>query len=628
MSTATDIINDARNYASETYDAADDLIIEAQSRVSQSWAINPEFDYSIASYDLTIDVGEPDKFRGVYFPPTSTAKRPTYLNIIVPEVPDEITPIGDFDKSTLYKGDPPIFDVADFDKDAPIVNTVVIPDIPELIDVPFPELRDIVAPEFGGVAIPSFTPELLSNIPDEPQDIVTAYTKAYKSSLPEMKAFVDSAASEYLNTYAPEYENNRARLVNSINKAYDEGTGLAESVEQGIYDRGRSRAEAEAIRLQNEVLDNMDKTGMYVPAGATIAALQDVQKTTAMANAQYASETAIEKAKLELDHLQFVLQLSDGMRNNSLQMAMQQVNNMIQINGQALDNAKSIANTMVEMYNMELRRFEAALQYLSIQAQVYETEFKAALADLEIFRVEAEVAKLNSDLNQTDVELYMSRVKAQEITVGLYTANVNAISVGVKAEAEAVSAFGQEVQAYKALVDAKTSEFSAYTSAIQGNKVKADLYATEVSAYKTRVDAQVSNVGIGLENNKAINQYNGTLTDQYKADLSAYTTEIGAESTKFKSEAEAYTANLDGYKAELNAKLSELKAKASVADMDLKAAISYYTSTAKFRVDNAAVRNSGSRNVAEIAMSGANVYTDIAGAALQAQNTMVQLIES
>lgn len=628
MSTATDIINDARNYASETYDAAEGLIESAQNKISQSWAINPDFDYSLSAYDLTIDIDEADKFRGVYFPPANNSTRPTYLGITVPEVPEEIEAIGDFDKSTLYNGDPPIFDVADFTKDAPIVNAVVIPGMPDYIDVPFPELRETVTPEFGGVAIPSFDPQLLANIPDEPDDIVRAYRDSYADSLPEMKAFIDSAAEEYINTYAPEYEDNRVRLVSSINKAYDEGTGLAESVEQGIYDRGRARAEAEAMRLQSEVLENMDKTGMYIPAGASIAALQDVQKTTAMANAQYASETAIEKAKLELGHLEFVMKLSDGMRNNALQMAMQQVSNMVQINGQALDNAKTIANTMTELYNMELRRFEASLQYLSIQAQVYETEFKAALADLEVFKVEAEVAKLNNDLNKTDVDMYVARISAQETLVGLYVANINAISAGVKAEAEAVSAFGMEVQAYKALVDSKNSEFSAYTSAIQGNKIKADVYATEVGAYKTKVDAQVSSVGIELENNKAINQYNVTLTDQYKADLSAYTSEIGAESTKFKSEAEAYTANLEGYKAELAAKLAELKSKASVADMDLKAAISYYTSTAKFRVDNASVRNSGSRNVAEVAMSGANVYTDIAGAALTAQNTMVQLIES
>lgn len=628
MSTATDIIADARAYASETYDAAEDLIDDAQSKVSISWAIKPEFDFTVSAYDLTLDAEDPDKFHGGYTSPLNHTAAPTYLNILIPEVPEPITPVEDFDKSDLYSADPPIFDVGDFNKDAPNVSVIKLPTAPEYIKIPFPELRETQTPNFGGVAVPAFEAELLASIPNQPDDIVQAYKDTYSSALPEMKDFINSAANEYLFKYAPEYEDNRERLITKINSAYDNGTGLAESVEQGIYDRGRARAEAEAIRLQNDVLSNADKLGMYVPAGATIAAMQDTQKTVAMANAQYSSETAIEKAKMELNHLQFVMKLSDGIRNNALQMAVQQANIMVQVNGQALQNAKDIANIMTDLYNMQVKRFELALQYISIQAQIYETEFKAAMADLEIFRIEAEVAKLNNDLNQSDVDLYIARIKSQEAEVSIYSAIVNGLSAGVQAEAAAVSAFGQEVNAYKALIDAKSSEFSAYTSALQGNKIKSDIHITEVQAYKAKVDAQVANVNIELENNKAVNTYNASLTDQYKAELNAYIADIKAESTRFDSSIKAYTANLEGYKAELESQLSTIKSKAQVADMDLKAAISHYSTSSQFNISNAQTRNTGSKNVADVAMSGADTYTSIAAAALQAQNTMVQVVES
>lgn len=626
MASVTAIIDDAREFAADTYENADALISKAMSRISMTYPYLPASQIPDPDVD-NIVYESPDDFTAVYEAPTNDADKPSYMQMVTPNVPNPVDEVGDFDKSRLWEGDPPVFDVGAFNKDAPEISEVIFPESPELFPIPYPDLKTPVVPTFDGVAIPEFTAEMLATLPDGPQDLNDAYLDTYNSSLPEMRAFVDAGMEQYLATYCPEYHALRSKLVERINKAYDEGTGLSEAVEQGIYDRGRARAENEQIRVTEAVLQQNAKRGMYVPDGAVNAGLLQAQQTAAMANAQYASETAIERAKLEINHLQFIMGLSDGMGTTAQQMMLQYAALLQQVNAQALGHAQNIANNIVALYNLELKRYEAALSYYQIQAQVYEVQFKAALADLEVFRVEAEVAKLQNDINMSEVQLFIAQYDAQKTVVEIYGIEVSAIQTKVTAEAAAVSAFGQEVQAYKARIDAKTAEYGAYSAALGGNKVQADIYSTEVGAYATKVSAAKTVTDAEISAASAVIGYNQNLTQQYMAELKAYESEISAESKQFDAHAKAYSATLASFKATLDAQKAVLLGQVQVADMELKGALAEYKNVTDFNIQSARVVNEGSKNMAQTAMAGAAVYTDIAGAALASQNTMVTLAE-
>ncbi|RKZ87751.1 MAG: hypothetical protein DRQ39_03675 [Gammaproteobacteria bacterium] len=627
MSTATDIIGDARSYASETYGHASVLIDSAQSKIRVTTPNAPS--NTIPSVNITdITWDDPGSFNDRYVSPGGKPIKPTFQGVKLPGDMETVDPVDDFDYSKLWEGDVPIFNIPEFTKTAPEVSPVVIPDPPPLDPIPYPDIQDIVIPEFDGVTIPSFDPEMLATMPDLPPDIVQAYKDTYSDSLPEMQDFLNSGMQEILDKYCPEYEDNRARLIDKINNAFDNGTGLSDTFEQNLYDRGRSRAEAEQIRITTEVQEGAAKRGQFVPDGTVISGLVQAQAQAAMANAQYSSETTIERAKLELNHLEFVMGLSNGIRDTSLQLMIQQAGNLIQINGQALTHSQNIANIMTELYNLEVKRFETALQYLSIQAQVYETEYKAAMANLEIFRIEAEVAKLTVDINDSEVALYTARVGAQKMEVEIYATQVDALNTKVNAEATAVKAFGEEVRAYTSQVQAKTAEFGAYTAALNGNKTQMEIYVAEVNAYATKVNAAKSVIDVEVAAANSVISYNKNLSDQFRAELDAYKTNIQAESTRFESSTKAYISNLETFKATLDAKKATLMGQVKEAELDVNAAIQEYKNVADFRVAYAQTSNQGYKNIAEIATSGAAVYTDIAGAALQAQNTMVQVVES
>ena len=626
MSLADDIIQDARSYAEDTYEDAAKLVNDAARRILTTIPQEPEVIIP-ESYIDPLTYTLPSEFNDSFVSPIKAVTTPAFVEAQLPEAMDDTGAVPDF-KGNLWLGSPPVFNVSDFNSVAPDISAVDIPDAPEYIDIPYPELAEVVIPEFDGVAIPSFDAEMLTGLPDPVTDIAKEYKEAYKEALPEMKAFIDSGVQEFLTTYAPEYEDNRNRLVDRINQVYDGGTGLSTTFEQNLYDRGRNRAEQEQIRITAEVQNGAAKRGHFVPPSSVTSALVQAQSAAAIANAQYASETTIERAKLELNHLQFVMQLSNGMRDTALQMSMQQANVLLQVNGQALENAKSTANVLTEMYNLEIKRFDSAMQYYKIQADVYETEFKAALADLEVFKVEAEVAKLTNDINQSEVDIYVARLNAQKIEAEIFGIEVKAIETQVRAEAAAVDAYGKEVQAYTARVNAKSAEFEAYSAALSGNKVQADIYAVEVQAYKVGVDAKKAVVDASVSASQAVTAYNRNLVDQFRAELSAYEADIKSESTRFDSSSKAYIALLTSFKSELDAKKAVLMGQVEGSKLDVNSALQDYRAQASFASDRARIRNTSSKAQADVALSGAAVYTNIAGAAIASQNSMVQVVES
>lgn len=624
--TVVDIINDSRAYAADVYENADGLIRDAQRQMHPVYVYEPEDTVPDINID-DIEYEDPDVFEDSYAAPLNTTSVPTFLTPTPPGAIVDIPDVGDFDESKLWSGDPPVYDIASFDVDAPTISEVDIPPMPPLMPVPYPEITPVDIPEFDGVTIPIFDPKMMMEFPGPPEDIVKAYKDTYSDALPEMKAFIDSGMQEVLNKYAPEYENNRARLIDKINNAFDNGTGLNETFEQNLYDRGRARAEQELTRLTTEVTENNSKRGFFVPPGAVEGGMLQAQIGAAVANAQYSSETTIERAKLELNHLEFVMQLSDNIRNQSMQMVMQYNSVMVQINAQALDHAKNVANIMTELYNSQLKRYESALSYYSIQAQVYEVQYKASLANLEIYRVEAEVAKLSIDLNQSEIDLYVARLDAQKTQVEIYSVQVGAIETQIRAEATAVDAFGKQVQAYTAEVNAKEAEFGVYNAAMDGNKTLVSVYATEVDAYATRVSAEKSKVDVEIATANSTIAYNRNLTEQFLAELKNYQSEIQAESTRFDSSAKAYVATLDGFKAELSAKQVTLEGQVKESSLEVQSALQNYQNVANYRISYAQAKNVNNKSIADVSMAGAGVYTNIAAAALASQNSMVTLVE-
>ena len=62
--------------------------------------------------------------------------------------------------------------------------------------------------------------------------------------------------------------------------------------------------------------------------------------------------------------------------------------NFSTIHGQALDYAKSVLSSIIDMYNTSVKAFPAKLEAYKTEASVYEVRMRGALTGIEIYKAE------------------------------------------------------------------------------------------------------------------------------------------------------------------------------------------------------------------------------------------------
>lgn len=626
--TLEEIINDARDFASTSYDEATDLISRAQSAANTSISLTPRsLNFSAPDaedFDLTDDPGE---FADGYTPPITRPDSPGLLALHIPELPEFPEAPGALDTSGLFQFDRPVFDLAGFTKTAPEVNTDIdFPEAPDIQEYAAPDTTPLSLRDTPSITVPTFNPDVVVNDPGAVPDIAEAYKQRLAEVVPALRDWVETYADAWIDRYAPQYHTALATLEAKIAEGYEGNTALPDSVEQQIFDRGVSRAEAERANLDAEAADRFARRGYRLPPVALAAQLGRNQEAVARNAADVAREVAIRRAEIEHQHVQFVMQLSTGIRDAMRSQVLQYAGLLVSINGQALQDSQQLASIMATVYQLLTDRARLDMDHLRTLAQIFETQMKAALADIEIFKVEMEAAKLRKDAELSDVEVWSKKIDAQNTRINLYLAQLRAITEQVGIERLRVDIFGSEVSAYTALTNAKEAEFGAYRSAIAGDEAivqaqteKVRAYSAEVDAARTKVQAEAALTDVGV-------QYNRNLIDVFRAELEAFGRDLDAEGRRFDSSADTYKYRLERFRQLLDAQLNEQRNRYDSSRLDLDARRAQTEADVRTLLSQAELLAERVRLIANTASSGAEAHAAMASSAVSAQNTMVNLV--
>ncbi len=628
--TVNDIIDDARDFADSSYESAADLISDAQSATGGFVLLNPRtlnFDADdVEELDETLD---PDVFEDRYVSPIDKPGSiresiETVPTVDVPQFPD---PPREFDSTGLFDFERPPFDIAGFtetvpplDLDTEFPGKITIQEYPDPDTTPL-SLRD--TPE---VEVPTFAADKNVPLPDLPEDQADSFKLNVEQAIPQFRDWVETYADAWIDKMAPQYNEAMAALEAAITRGYEGNTAMPDDVEQQLFDRGVERAEAQRIQLDNEAADRYARRGYRIAPAALMGQLAANQEAVARSAADVAREVAIERARLEHQHVQFVMQLSATIRDAIRGQVISYAGILLQVNGQAIEYSRAIATFAIETYRLLIQRAELQFGLMRTLADIFETEMKAALADIEIFRIEMEAAKTRKDAELADVEVWAKKIDAQQLRINLYSAEVGAIAERLRAEKLKVDIFGEQVRAYAAQVSAKSSEFNAYKAAIDGDVALVDAYSTEVRAYQAQVEAARTKVQAEATEVDAVATYNRSLTDTYRAELAGYTAEIDAEKARFGGSVDAYRAGLDAYRTHVDAQVSELRIVYDKERLQLQAAIAKLDGDVKTLLAQGRLFEERIKLRATTATAGANAFGEMGASAVSAQNTMVSLV--
>ena len=626
MSTTVDgLIADARSFANSAYSAATGLVQAAESAIGQigtDFTITGPGDISTSTPTLTLALPE---FINPTFDPGAAPVAPGSI-VPLPVLNAGVAPINTAVKPQLAEPAIPA-PFRQFALTAPTINTsFAFPAVPaelQSLNIPSPTLVDRVVPTAPDLQIPLFTGVAPVNTAVAPTDYVAQFGAAYSSASATMVAALNGQFDAFLAKINPQYQSQMTAIETQLTTYLAGGTALKPSIENAIYERTRDKVNAEYKRSREAALTDGAKRGFTMPDGAVFSAMQQARQAGADNNSRAAVEIAVMQAEMEQKNLQFAVSTSTQLRTAALQASISYHGNLVQVNGQALEYAKSVLSAMIEVYNTLVKAFSIQLEAYRADVMVYETRIRAVGTAIEIYRAQIAGVEAGVRIDVAKVEVYRARVEALFALSNAYRGQIEAVVSQANLEKMKIELFGAQVQAYGTEAQAKASEFQGYSALVNGQEARMRAYGEEVRAYVANVEGYRATVQAKQAEIEAVGLTNRTILGQYTAQVEGYRALVDAKSR-------VATTTIEFQKTKLQA----FVAQATAAESQARITQEYYRTKAQLAIENtkvvlqaavqsAQLKTSQIEAVARTALSGAQVYEGIAGAALGGMNTLV-----
>ncbi len=625
MSVAS-LISDARGYASGIISDADLALYNAQLQVMQVGYEDPSYTPvtfptapNTSGIDLTLPI----------------------LSDVTLEVPAEPASILTFqDISPIEAGTLPVFNaieptitlptapnqLAEFTQTSPtIVTDFVFPEPPSVLLNPLieaPTIEERAEPSKPQVALPAFSAVAPVDTTSVPTDLAADFESAYRDAAPSTIAMVNGYVDAMLAKHNPRYHEQMAAIEAQLSKYMAGGTGLSASVENAIYERAKTKTDAEARRVRETAIADMAGRGFTLPNGALVSAIQQARQAGADNNAQAAREITVMQAEMEQKNLQFAVTTSAALRSTMLNATLSYMQNLTTINGQALDYAKSMLSSLIESYNISVKAFGVKLDAYKAEAAVYETRLKSAMAGIELYKVEIQALEAMTQVDKSKVDVYRARIESLTSLSNVYKAQIDAVMGRASLEKLKLEMFQSQVQTYSAQVQGKNAEWQGYKAAIEGQTAKASIFSTQVQSYAAQVNGYKAGIEAKSEVIKAQAMTNDARARQFAALLSGYKTVVDARGEVARTKLENQRQTVVAFQAKTQAAVSfaqvqneYYKAASSVAiqnaDLQLRASIS-----------GATVKQAYMETMASLGLQSAKIYGSLASSAMAGMNTL------
>lgn len=555
--------------------------------------------------------------------PTEPTTAPTFQGIseiIVPTLP-ELTAVS----PTISLPTKPS-QVAEFLTTAPGIDTnIVFPEPPpELLDpnIPVPVLTDRTEPTAPTITLPGFEGVAPTDMPAAPTDYETRFSAAYHDAAPSTIAMVNGYVDAELTKINPQFNAQMAAIEAQLTRYLAGGTGLNSAAENAIYERARGKTSAEARRVQDEAWSAAAERGFTMPPGYHLSAMRQARQGAADNNAAAAREIVVMQAEYEQKNLQFAVSTSVGLRTAVLDATLKYMQNLVTINAQALEYAKAVLSSIIEIYNSAVRAFTVKLDAYRAEVVVYEARLKAAMSYVELYQTEINALQALVNMDNTKVAVYKARIDALMSLSNVYRAQIEAVQGRVNLEKLQLDVFSAQVQAYTAQVQGKNAEWGGYTAAVAGESARVRIFGEQVQAYNAQVNGYKTVIEAGAERVKAQAMTNQALAANYSSTLQGYTAVVDARGKK----ASLTLENQRQVLLSFNAQLAAAVANASVQNTYYKAiadvAISNSGQRMTAQVETGHATRAYGDTIAKLGSANATIYANLAQAGLSGMNTL------
>lgn len=552
-------------------------------------------------------------------PTTTPDDAPVYQDIsdLEPgEAPEFTTPSPVFTTPTKPS------QLAGFYTAAPTISTSTLPTAPEIIVPDEPTFVARTEPTAPTTVLPTFD----GLVPDDttlvPTGLEASFNTAYREAAPSMTAAISGYVDAQLLKTNPQYHVQMAAIEGQLTKYLAGGTGLKAEVEDAIYARAQAKNDLEAKRVQDAVMADTAARGFTLPSGAMFSAMTRARQDAANNNAKAANEIAIAQAEMEQKNLQFAVSTSMSLRTTMLSATLNYMQNLSTINGQALDYAKAVLSSIVEMYNVSVRAYTAKLDAYKTEVNVFEVRMRAALAGIEIYKAEIAALQALTQVDQSKVDIYKARIDVLTAKTNMYRTRVDAVVSVASLEKFKLDVFQAQVQAYGAQVQAKNSEWQGYSAELGGETAKVQAYGAQAQAYSARVQGYRAEVEAKGEVVKAQAATNTARAQQFSSVLDAYKAEVSAKGEVARTKIENQRQAILAYQAEAQAQVANAQVQVERYKATSQISIENARMSIQAMISSAEMRHKYAEALARVSNSNAVIHGNLAGSALAGINAL------
>lgn len=516
--------------------------------------------------------------------------------------------------------------LADFTGVAPVINTALaFPDPPSALMNPTftaPDLPNRVEPDAPQVLLPAFTAVAPVDTTVAPTDLDVSFGNSYAAAAPSMQTAVAGYVDAMLAKYNPQYAGQMAAIEAQLSKYLAGGTGLNAAAENAIYERSKGKANAEALRVRDQALNDAATRGFTMPGGALLSAVQQARQGGADNNARAAAEIVAMQAEMEQKNLQFAVTTSTSLRTTMLNAALAYMQNVTAINGQALDYAKSVLNAIIETYNTAVKAFAAKLDAYRAEASVYEVRLKAAMAGVELYRAEIDALQAMTTVDHAKIEIYRARIDTLNSLANVYRAQIDAVQGRAGLEKLKLEMFQTQVQTYSTQVQAKSAEWQGYTAAINGQLAKSQIFETQVRAYTAKIGGYQALISAQAETIRAAAATNQARASQYQATMSGYSTLVQAKGEVARTKIENQRQVILAYQAKVQAQIGNAQVQQGYYRAVSEVAIHQAEGSIKAQLGGIESQRGFNDTLARLGTANASIFANLAGSAMAGLNTL------
>lgn len=512
----------------------------------------------------------------------------------------------------------------------PDVTTPSVPSAPNLsvASIPAPLLHAITVPDAPAYQPPEFTGVRPTFDTPMPTDLDVRMRNEYTGIAPVMRAAVAAELDGFLDREFPQYRTGMAAIEARIATYLAGGTALSTAIEDAIYNRTQDKVNIDAGRASRKAYGEAAKRGHTLISVAMTAQQIDLDQERRNANVRAAIDIAVDQAKREQENLQFAVTTSVTLRRLAIDSGLAYYTGLVQLNGQAVEYAKSVVEQVVKAYELAIQHAELSTKIYEAEARIFEAKIRGAMAVLEAYTAQVKGLEAQANVDTAMVNAYRARIEAVQAEANVYRAQVDGVVAAAGIERLKVEIYQARVQGVTAQTAMYNARWQGYEAAVHGETAKQQAAAEQSRAYQAEVQGYAEVVkarGIAL-NAKA--SYNEQKTKAFLAEVEAYAALTKGESEAISAEIMSFESTLKAYTAEATAEAEYDKALLASYEAAMRVLIEQVNLYLEQVREYDKMEIARATGITTIATAGAGIYGHIAASALAGMNSLAANVNS